>query len=230
MTAARQQRSQATQAALMQAAEKLIAQHGIENVSIRNIVIAAGQKNESALQYHFNNLQGLLNAIHGSRGAQTRAKREALMAELLHDSTNPSLRELCVLMVRPTFELAQADPGFRRYVKAFGHELALTEESALAMAGREGAGGASGKHLAEMLRVKLGQLDEAGFQRRMDSAVRFCAASMSHQARQKKAFRSAQAELFYSALIDALVGLLSAPESADTRALSATLSPSKPSV
>ena len=40
----------------MRAAEKLIAQAGVENVSIRKIIAAAGQKNESALQYHFKNL------------------------------------------------------------------------------------------------------------------------------------------------------------------------------
>lgn len=33
----------------MRAAEKLIAQGGIENLSIREIVAVAGQKNESAL-------------------------------------------------------------------------------------------------------------------------------------------------------------------------------------
>ena len=43
----------------MHAAEKLIGERGMANVSIRDIVSAAGQKNESALQYHFKNLNGL---------------------------------------------------------------------------------------------------------------------------------------------------------------------------
>lgn len=47
----------------MRAAEKLIAVRGIENVSIRDIVSEAGQKNESALQYHFKSFTGLIAAF-----------------------------------------------------------------------------------------------------------------------------------------------------------------------
>ena len=54
----------ATQTALMEAAETLIAENGIQNVSNKEIVREAGQKNQSALQYHFGNLRGLVNAVH----------------------------------------------------------------------------------------------------------------------------------------------------------------------
>ena len=53
----------------------------------------------------------------------------------------------------------------------------------------------------------------------MDGAVRFVAASMVHEARRRNGFRGVQGELFFSSLVDALVGLLSAPESAETIAL-----------
>ena len=59
----------------MRAAEQLIAERGIENVSIRDIVSAANQKNESVLQYHFKNLTGLIEAIQLTRSAQTQEKR-----------------------------------------------------------------------------------------------------------------------------------------------------------
>ena len=44
-------------------AEQLIAEHGLEAVSTRMIARAAGQKNNSALQYHFANRDGLIEAI-----------------------------------------------------------------------------------------------------------------------------------------------------------------------
>ena len=66
----------------MRAAEKLIAERGIENVSIREIVNAAGQKNESALQYHFKNFTGLIKAIHTVRSNETQEKRQELLAEM----------------------------------------------------------------------------------------------------------------------------------------------------
>ena len=51
-----QLRSLATQTALMDAAETLIANNGAHRVTIKDIVREAGQKNESVLQYHFKNI------------------------------------------------------------------------------------------------------------------------------------------------------------------------------
>jgi AcrR family transcriptional regulator len=201
----------------MRAAETLIAERGIENVSLREIVSAAGQKNESALQYHFGNLQGLIAALHASRDAQIRARREALLQELLAQSEALSLRQICRIMVQPAFELARARPDFRRYVKAFGHEITLADESALAVIRRKG--GRSAREAGSLLRRALPHLEEPAFQRRVDGAVRFAAASMVHEARRRNGFRGVQGELFFSSLIDALEGLLGAPESAESRAL-----------
>ena len=50
---------------------------------------------------------------------------------------------------------------------------------------------------------------------------------MYHHSRQKNAFRGQEAELFISSLIDALAGLLSAPESDETKAISAALEESQ---
>ncbi len=212
-------RSEATQSALMQAAEKLIAENGIENVSIRDIVSAAGQKNESALQYHFRSFSGLIEAIHEKRSAETQALRAQLIESLLESTTKPKIRQLCELMVRPSFDLASTRVEYRRYIRAFGYELVLTEDSALTRVTHHGGGGASGHQLARLLKAALPQLDTKAYQRRMESAIRLCSASMYHQARQKSAFRGEQAELFFHSLIDALVGLLGAPESTQTKAL-----------
>lgn len=56
------------------------------------------------------------------------------MDRLPSTTAEPDLRQLCGLMVRPAFELARARPDFRRYVKAFGHQLALIETSAASVA------------------------------------------------------------------------------------------------
>ena len=207
----RRRRSEATKRCLMWAAEKLIAEKGIENVTIRQIVGAAGQKNESALQYHFKNLRGLVNALRQERGAQVRARRASMLERVLQACPSPSLRQTCELMVRPMFELARAKPEFRRYVRAFSQEIMLAETSALAMVEKRAGGGESGRQIGGLLRARLPHLSEAAYRRRMDAALRLASASMSHQARQKHAFRGMRADLFYHSLIDALVGLLSAP-------------------
>jgi AcrR family transcriptional regulator len=215
----RHTRSKTTQTALMRAAEKLIAARGIENVSIRDIVSAAGQKNESALQYHFKSFTGLIDAIRAHRSEQTQAKRAQLLADLLAHTPTPSLRQVCTMMVQPVFELAQDNVEFRRYIKAFGHELVLTETSPLSKATAHGAGGPSGQQMAHLLREALPHLDANAYLGRMEAAVRLCSASMYHQARQKNAFRGDQADLFLYNLIDGLVGLLGAPISTETKAL-----------
>lgn len=213
---ARQSRGEATREALMRAAEKLIASKGLENVTIREIVESAGQKNESALQYHFKNLTTLVAQIHASRDAEIHAMR-TLKIELLNSETGkPTLRQVAKLMVEPTFLLAKSKPDFRQYVKAFGHEIALTDQSALKVVRRRG--GNTDSEINRLLRSVMLDLDDAAFDRRLESAVRFLASSMYHQARQPNAFKGNQAELFFSSLVDALVGLLGALESAETKA------------
>jgi len=219
----RQARGDVTRQAMMRAAEKLIAENGIENVTIRLILTEAGQKNTSALQYHFRNLKGLIAAVHAQRSRGIQARRAELLAALLETTDSPSLRDLCKLMIRPLFELSREEVGYRRYVKAFGHELALLDSSALGRVGRQGGGGDSGVRLAGLLRETLTELDDDAFRRRMEFAVRYCSAAMYQQARVANAFRGPEAELFLSTLIDSLTGLLGAEESDETRAVARTL-------
>ena len=48
---------------LIETAERLFAEKGIDNVSLREINRAAGQKNVAALHYHFGTRESLLEAI-----------------------------------------------------------------------------------------------------------------------------------------------------------------------
>ena len=208
-----QSRSFATRTALMEAAERLIAEHGLHGVSIKDIVREAGQKNESALQYHFKNLAGLVDAIHARRNEETRQKRSEMLAALEAAAGSPSVRDLCGLMVYPSFLLAKTDSKFRHYVAAFSHEIALAQNSALVRVSRSGGGGESGSRLGELLRAALSHLDEPVYRARMDLALRMCSAAMGNHVRQKNPLRGPSADFFINNLIDGLEGLLSAPVS-----------------
>jgi AcrR family transcriptional regulator len=212
-------RSLATQKALMQAAVTLVARKGIANISIREIVKEAGQKNESALQYHFKNLQGLITAIQQSREKEVQEKRSELLDQLLDVNKRPSLRDLCKIMILPSFSLAKVDPDHRQYIIAFSHELALSNESAFSLVSKKGAGGISGQKTGELLREALPHLDENTYLRRMDSAVRLTSISMGNHARQRNAFRGKAGDLFLCHLLDTIVGLLGAPISDETKAI-----------
>jgi hypothetical protein len=76
------------------------------------------------------------------------------------------------------------------------------------------------ERLGDLLRAALPQLDNESYRRRLDAAIRYVSVSVYGHAQQPNAFRGKTGELFYHHLIDTLVGLLSAAESSDTKALS----------
>lgn len=53
----------ATRDNIIRASLTLFAKHGIDGVSLRQIVAAAGQSNPSAVHYHFQSKEGLLSAV-----------------------------------------------------------------------------------------------------------------------------------------------------------------------
>lgn len=68
--------------ALIRAGERLFAERGINAVSLREINKAAGQRNASALHYHFGSREGLLHAILTEHAKIIRERRFELLAEI----------------------------------------------------------------------------------------------------------------------------------------------------
>jgi len=75
------ERGEATRRALCLAAETLVAQHGLEPVTLRRIAEASGQRNVSAVTYHFGTVRDLLRAIVLMRLQETEAARRAWVAD-----------------------------------------------------------------------------------------------------------------------------------------------------
>ena len=90
--------SSETKAALLDTAERLFAEHGAFNVTNREITEAAGQRNASAVNYHFGSRDGLLAALFGDRDVPLDVERGRLAA-LLGDE--PSTDELLRALVTP---------------------------------------------------------------------------------------------------------------------------------
>ena len=65
----------------MTTAERLFARHGIDGVSIRQILQAAGVANNSAVQYHFESKAGLVRAIFDHRAPYLAERRRLLWAQ-----------------------------------------------------------------------------------------------------------------------------------------------------
>ena len=213
---AKNARSYDTQQALMRAVEQIAAQKGLENISIREILAAAKQKNESALQYHFKNLSGLLAAVRIDRAREIVEARKLQIDKLTQTSPALTLRQICEIMVMPPFRLAKASPSFRNYIKAFSHEMAYMDESSRKKFFRQRMGHSSNA-LLELLKGAIPHLDEQLFDIRIQHALKFTSTAMSSHAQMPGAFRGKSTEIFIQTLIDSLEGLLSAPVSQATQ-------------
>ena len=210
----RQVRSIDTRNRLMRAMEKLSAEKGSENVSVKELIEEAGQKNESVLQYHFGSKAGLLAAIHKARFTQTQVKRREMLAKSLAKKTSPSVRELCHLLVGPTFQLCKSDPGHRQWAKVWGAKNAALVRPTLEEEMIDE--GNSVQIISNLLKSSLPHLDDTMFENRCLNVVRFSNLSMSNQAREKGGFSGRKAELFLSNLVDLLVGMFMAEVSEET--------------
>ncbi|MEV7804401.1 helix-turn-helix domain-containing protein [Microbispora sp. NPDC088329] len=112
--------SETTVRRLVDAAEHLFAERGIDAVSLREINAAAGQRNSTALQYHFGDRAGLLKAVLAKHRPEIEARRHQLLDE--YEARGPlpqadALRSLAAALVRPAAaKLADPDGG-RDYLR-----------------------------------------------------------------------------------------------------------------
>lgn len=104
-----------TRLALMRAAEQLFAQQGVDRVSLREIAIAAGQRNVSAATYHFGSKRELIEAILERHSVPVQDTwGPALAADTEHKL---GLHELVELLVRPMVAKIDDPDGGRCYLE-----------------------------------------------------------------------------------------------------------------
>ncbi|MFB4280469.1 MULTISPECIES: TetR family transcriptional regulator [unclassified Nonomuraea] len=96
--AGRTERAQETREAILDAAERLFAEHGVGEVSNRQIGEAAGQANNFAVGYHFGTKADLVRAIVRRYTTETEQRRLRMLAEM-GDATD--LRAWVSCLVRP---------------------------------------------------------------------------------------------------------------------------------
>jgi AcrR family transcriptional regulator len=112
----------ATREKLLDAAARLFAERGIDNVSIAEIVRQAGQRNASAVQYHFGNRDEVLRALL-ARHVPTIAERRCQLLERARSYPESDVRSAVEAIVRPITEFAQRGWRERAYLQ-IGSELA----------------------------------------------------------------------------------------------------------
>lgn len=86
---------------MIDAAERLAAERGLAGLTVQAVQEAAGQRNKSAVRYHFGSRQGLVDALLATRMAPASKRRTSMLLALGED---PGTRELVEVLVLPLAE------------------------------------------------------------------------------------------------------------------------------
>ena len=97
-----------TKAAILDAAEELMAEHGIAGISLRAILLRAGA-NSAALHYHFGSREKGVAAILARRGRHQTIRRIEMLTELEAKNEPPSVLDIIEVIVDPMVELLYED-------------------------------------------------------------------------------------------------------------------------
>jgi len=101
-------RREATRAALIEAAEQLFAEAGVEAVSTRHIGAAIGALNTNVVAYHFGGKEGLIEAVFRHRLPDIDRRRRELLAEIDRAGESENLGALMNAFALPLFEQTAA--------------------------------------------------------------------------------------------------------------------------
>lgn len=98
---ARTDRSTTTRTSILDAAERLFAEHGVHEVSNRQVAEAAGQGNTAVVGYHFGTKSDLVRAIVRRHTAAIERTREDMVERA---TGSDDLRDWLACLVHPTFD------------------------------------------------------------------------------------------------------------------------------
>lgn len=103
--------------AILLAAERLFAEYGLHGASLRQISEAAGQKNTSAIQYHFGTRDRLVEAVFALRMAVINPRRQVALDRVREAGRLGELRALVSVMVWPLAEELRPRPEGNYYIQ-----------------------------------------------------------------------------------------------------------------
>ncbi|MEQ9228939.1 MAG: helix-turn-helix domain-containing protein [Parvibaculum sp.] len=205
-----------TRTRLMSAAEQLFGERGLHAVTLKDINAAAGQRNESALHYHFGSKQRLVQAILDARVGAIDKRRAERIEALLETGGADDLHAILRATFEPLTGLLDTEEGVR-FVRFAAQVLNDPDFDLPTVALRSGFQGIS---RANTLIVSvLGDLPPEIAVQRQRLMVEMALTSLAIWTRRPDAMTNSAARSFFVAsLFDAIAGALTAPVSEETLA------------
>ena len=104
-----------TKRRMVDTAERLFAEQGVERVTLVDVSREAGQKNRNAAQYHFGNRVGLINAVL-DKHSDLIAQQRRIMLNQLEQREENTLRDLIEAQVLPIANHVRSHPNGLTYL------------------------------------------------------------------------------------------------------------------
>jgi AcrR family transcriptional regulator len=196
---------------LLDAATRLFAQRGIDNVSIAEIVRHAGQRNVSAVHYHFGNRDEVLRAVLARHVPVIAARRQELL-ERARATPDTDIGAAAEAIVRPVTEFAQRGWRERAYLQ-IGSELSGTLNRAAPQI-RDLMAGTVGHEAWHLLRTRCPDPPADLWRVRQEICIVFIGRAAADRARQLDRGNTHAVlsdDRFVGNLIDMVVGAMTAP-------------------
>ncbi|MFJ4656402.1 TetR family transcriptional regulator [Nocardia sp. NPDC088792] len=190
------------------AAEQLIGERG-PAVPLRDIAAAAGQRNNSAIQYHFGSRDGLIEAVVEHRLATLEIRRLELLAEQAGAGSAPGVHGLLEALVLPMFELAERH-GIHHYARFF--EQIHTHPAVTDAANLDSERRTSVRVIMQQLDRELNHLPKRLRIRRLRALPTVLFALLADHERAVEAERARAGDVnAWGEVVDMLAGVLTAP-------------------
>lgn len=121
---------------MIEAAERLFGERGINGVSLREIGAQAGQRNTAAARYHFGSKEALVDAVFHHRMESINARRLAMLDELAATGRERDARGLIQAFLYPLAAML-GEPGKPGWYLRFCVHAGFVEGTAVHDLGRE---------------------------------------------------------------------------------------------
>jgi AcrR family transcriptional regulator len=199
---------------LIDAAARLFAERGVDNVSIAEIVRSANQRNTSAVHYHFGNRDEMLRAVLARHVPELASRRSDLLD---HARLLPSrgARAAAEAIVRPITEFAQGGWRHRAYLQ-IGSELAGTTDRVTPEI-RALLKQTAGHEAWELLRQRCPKIPADLWRIRQDICIVFIGRAAADRARLLSGGQQRRVlsdDRFVDNLVEMLLGAMRAPHQA----------------
>jgi AcrR family transcriptional regulator len=112
--------SEETRNQIKTAAQMLFARHGIDAVTVQQIVDAAGQRNNAALHYHFRTKEELIRQMVVDGASVLDTRRREMLDDLEKSGGPANIREVMLVLIMPVIELGE-DERWRGYIRFVSH-------------------------------------------------------------------------------------------------------------